>query len=441
MKQLCPILLLALTLCANALTAQQHPPVFGSFKDSFEAATLENAPITPQVFERGGATLRLDSIVDYNHNPGGDSTLSGLSRFTYPSPGVTTWIRSYLNQTSNLFGEQFKYISVVDNLNRLVVQEYYRLENDSFVVLQRRGNYYQANAVSKLDSTTYESPSSDFGYVNKDYTYNAADLEIQRRNYSYNSSGSLSMREYNTSYLPDGKKYIEEEKDGTTLADLVTKARRVFEYIGDTIRTDYQLNNFDNTWTSSRYRFVRIFSQPGDVPAEEYYYTYYQPIQGLYLQSSWIYTFDTEGRIATEKFYSLNPSTQVATSNLYTFTYLQDNFYATISRYEIAPATGAISLFSRSFYYYSPVSGTQSPLRSPDAVRASPNPAEGSISLDAGKQDILSVEAYDATGRLLLRQSASGTSALLQVSDLPRGLLTLRVQLPSGVVAKQVLLN
>ena len=119
--------------------------------------------------------------------------------------------------------------------------------------------------------------------------------------------------------------------------------------------------------------------------------------------------------------------------------YLVDDLILQEQNFNKNTPSGEFLLQQRTFYYYSPTSGTNVDVTIAPSVIVSPNPANSVFNVDAGAQFIRQIELYDVSGRSIRKEKVNeqSTYSVVRAGLLP-GVYFLKIQTDMGVVTRRV---
>ena len=381
---------------------------------------------------------QLDSIKTFDTYNGLDSSLYNQNTIQYLGDTVKftrVFIRDF---NTGLVTENFQTTERYDALGRLVFREFSPVSNP-WVILNRYYFYWKGTSETQLDSVKvfYKDNQSGVIYLSqliKNIDYNAAGDEIYREYISYDVNGSSIYAGRNVAvYQPDGHLLKTVVMEGVSLNVLLPISQNEYQYSADT--TIRVFSSFSNgTWLPNWKRISLAGVGTYDKQRHNY-----QFVDGL-----WNYihrydaTFDDEGRPIVHQETQFSPNVSPFQS-MRLVNYLVDDLILQEQNFNKNTPSGEFLLQQRTFYYYSPTSGTNVDVTIAPSVIVSPNPANSVFNVDAGAQFIRQIELYDVSGRSIRKEKVNeqSTYSVVRAGLLP-GVYFLKIQTDMGVVTRRV---
>lgn len=391
----------------------------------------------PSVSERNQAP-QLDSIKIFDTYNGQDSSLYNQNTIQYLGDTVK-FTRVFIKDfNTGLVTENFQTTEKYDALGRLVFREFSPVSNP-WVTLNRYYFYWKGASETQLDSVKvfYKDDQSGVIYLSqliKNIDYNAVGDETYREYISYDVNGNSIYAGRNVAvYQPDGHLLKTVVMEGVSLNALLPISQNEYQYSADT--TIRVFSSFSNgTWLPNWKRFSLAGVGTYDKERHDY-----QFVDGL-----WNYihrydaTFDGEGRPIVHQETQFSPNVSPFQS-MRLVNYLVDDLILQEQNFNKNTPSGEFLLQQRTFYYYSPTSGTNAGVAIAPEVVVSPNPTNSVVNIDAGAQFIRQIELYDVSGRIIRKEKGNeqSTYTVVRAGLLP-GTYLLKVQTDRGAVTRLV---
>lgn len=440
MKQASLFIQLLLIFLCNALFAQKHPYVKALQHHPEAAAFVENELLQQKIMDRSG-TNRLDSSTFFINYVGLDSLRTGYSLYSYPDAYTILRTNYSFNNTTGVWEANSFNTTQYDALNRTILLEQAYLNNGVITIGFQVKIFPRGNSLTQLDSVTVRY-NSGFD-VNKDYTYNAADDIVLYRNFAGDVSGNiLNVSEYNSSFHANGNLDRVEISQGPTLQALALVQRDIYTYNGNdfTFLTENYNTSLSAWLLTGKTEVIAGPTEQKEIQRSNYSYDI--TLDSFLLNYQTTYEYDAQQRRTSATHYfdpHGGPGVFPNISRTY-YNYLQGEDLHHATTVNIDFLTGNETVNSKEYYFYKIVSSTGQPLLNADAVKISPNPATDYLRIDAGENEILAVDIFDQSGRLVWSQSVDHQPVILRNIPL-HGLYTLRVTTQNGVASRQVLFS
>jgi|APTNR8051073442_1049403.scaffolds.fasta_scaffold00234_41 hypothetical protein len=371
--------------------------------------------------------LQLDStktFYGYDLNQPGDSTPLARTVYNYPESNVKVETNSQweleewltLNRITSIYDEQNRLVEVF--------AQAYDPDSDSFIPDSKLETFYRGNSAELIDSFAVSQWSPDLmDWVVQIATWNVFDDEDQLLE-SYSTIGFLGEPIlFKDTYLYDinGDNHLIESTaifEGQELSTGRTENTYTNHLL--TAAVVYTSDGF-NFFPDSRETFLYA---PFGLLARHSRMTWSVEIETWQLAQTIDYQYDEEQRIS-EKFITFYENGAPADAERPSYEYVEGENLALETLYLYDADSETWSLDRKTYYYYDGLTATPNEPVQVLALPLAPNPTTGWVKI--GMEEILAVQLFDATGRMITAQLLQ-PGQMLDLSSLPAGIYQLVAQ-------------
>lgn len=372
-------------------------------------------------------TLQLDSTITfygYDLNSPGDSIPLLRTVYTYPESNIKIEINA--QPESDEWMPLNRITTVYDEADRIfeVVAEAYDPLTESFVQDSKIKTYYHGNSTTLLDSFAVSQWSPDLmDWVVQLSNWNVFDNEDQllesytsigflgepiifKDTYFYDTNGDNHL--IKTTAIFEGEEIPSGQTENTYMNHLLTAM------------VEYSSDGFD-FFPESRETF--LYAPIGQL-ARHSMMAWNLEIENWQMAQTIDYQYDDEQRVS-EKFITFYEEGVPADAERPTYEYVEGENLALETNYLYDAASEIWSLDSKKYYYYDGSTAIpDEPIQVLDLPLA-PNPTTSMVKI--GIAETLTVQLFDATGQMIIRQLLQ-PGQMFDLSSLPAGIYQLVAQ-------------
>lgn len=375
----------------------------------------------------------VDTRLEYTYTSG--NQIATYTLYSLEEEELLAWIRYLYVYENDLTTKEEMYVWDEDenDWSLLVVTEYAYDNNKNLLTETTYFSYMEIMMGTSKEEYTYDASgnntmvieySSDFmggwePYSKREFTYNAANLEIQYISYTWEDGEWENEYRESTTY------------SGNLMSELIS------QYWEDGSWVNYSKDTYNYSGNRLMLLITMEWGDDGQW-VNEYKEEYEYNSQGsltLIFWSEWV-----EGSwVPIDKTEISYDTSQSAQNLIYPFDWLSG--FGMVTGYVISDwVDGGWVLHSQATFYWSGGSATSAPsLNRSDVVNIYPNPASDFVMVSVDHpNETLDVYLYDMQGRLVLRQAITNNSSI-NTGQLNRGIYMFVIQ-ADGLYSTQKLI-
>lgn len=387
------------------------------------------------------SSLQLDSTRTFSYLANGDSILNSLTTFTYPKAGTTITTNFSRQTATGRMQPSSRFTRVMTGDQRLLSteNETYNINLGRFMVAGRTLYYPNLNAANRLDSTVFFLGNTTTGIISRsallyDYSYDANNNNSSYRLLDYGAPTPNQRHQFSENEYDNNNRLLNNVTSvGPSQNRLTLFARNTYAYAGDTIRlSSFVYDTLRRTWAPDIYSFPRMDIVTANRRTTVTYR--WNATAQRWDQSSFSQIdYDALRRITTTYASSAN------SRSVYSYRGDEKEIRMVV-QYGVDPNTGASTLRSRTYYYYTQSVSVRPALATQVDLTVAPNPASTDMLIEVGDRTIKAASLTDMCGRVLhITNGIHEKTLRLERGTWPAGVYLLQLQLDDhSVASKQV---